>query len=261
MTRRRRNILLLAAACLLAAAGAAWALAALVTPAATLSWPPAGARLSQAAQGLDEISLDAVFDPVTNTLSVTQTFRLTNRTGATLRQAVLRAYPNAFRSEEFSPAATDELYDACYPGGFSEGGLTIASLRGQFAQGEEFSPSYAYTDDAQTVLAVSLPGDWAAGQTLTLDASYAVRVPSAAYRFGQNGGVWALGNALLIPAPFRDGEYQTPVYESIGDPFLSECANYTARVTVPEAYRVAATARGRRDRSPIMTAALDGGAR
>ena len=245
MTKRRRHLLLIVAACVLVAAGAAWALSALLTPAPALSWPPAGARLTQAASGLDQIDLDMAFDPVTNALSVKQTLRLANRTGVTQRQAVLRAYPNAFQSEEFSPAATDELYDACYPDGFSEGRLTIATVRGQFTQGEEFSPSYAYTDEAQTVLAISLPGDWAADQTLTLSVAYAVRIPNAAYRFGVNGGIWALGNAVLIPAPFREGEYQTPVYESIGDPFISECANYTARVTVPEQYEVAATGAAR----------------
>ena len=57
-----------------------------------------------------------------------QEFRLVNRTGEALTTVVLRAYPNAFASEETSPAAAeDALYAACYPDGFSPGSLSATS--------------------------------------------------------------------------------------------------------------------------------------
>ena len=240
MPQRRRRIWLLAAGILIASVAIAVLL--LTHPQTELAAPAAGETLRNAAQGLDEIQIDATFDPLSSTLAVQQTLALRNRTGATQRLVVLRTYPNAMQSEEYSPAATDELYDACYPDGFSAGGLSVKQVWVQMvgAQGEQRA-AYAYGDDAQTVLNLTLPMDWAQGDTLTLRLEYTLTVPHAAYRFGENGGIWAIGNAFAIPAPFVDGAYLTDEYISIGDPFISTCANYTVRLTLPDGYMAAGT--------------------
>ena len=64
-----------------------------------------------------------------------------------------------------------------------------------------------------------------ADTALALNATYTVLIPQAAYRFGESGGIWALGNVFLTPAPYVDGAYRTDAYYSIGDPFLTECRN------------------------------------
>ncbi len=240
MGKRLARRLWIAGVCLLAVVAALllWRLNPAQGP---LTAPAAGERLRTAAQGLDRIDIDATFDPVQSTLRVAQTLTLQNRSGTSLRQAVLRAYPNAFATEDTSPAATDELYDACYPDGFSAGGLSMGSLRAQGAVGEAYAPAYAYLDEAHTALAVTLIADWAAGETLTLQATYTVQIPRAAYRFGEAEGVWALGHVFLIPAPFEGGAYRTDAYSSIGEPFTSACANYAVRLTLPQGYAVAAT--------------------
>ena len=240
MAKRRARRWLAAGAVLLAAlltvAAVLW-----LQPKPSLVAEPPGAALLAAADGLDDIQVDAVFDPVNRTLDVRQTFALVNRTGTAQRLLVLRAYPNAFQSEDTSPIATDELYDACYPDGFSAGFMRLTALKLQGENGAEKDAAFQYGDDAQTVLNVSLPEDWPAGQTLRLRAVYTVTVPQAASRFGEHGGIWALGNALLIPSPFMDGAYLTDAYSSIGDPFVSECRNYTVRLTAPADYSAAGT--------------------
>lgn len=207
-------------------------------PAALLPNSP-GTALVQAAQGLDEVAVDAVLNPLRGTVEVSQSLTLTNRTGETQRLLVLRTYPNALASEDTSPAATDELYDACYPDGFSAGSLTVSQMRLTLAGGAEQNPAYAYGDTAQTVLRVSLPGDWQPGQTLSLQMRYTLQVPTARWRFGQYGGVWALGNAFAIPSPFLEGAYRTDDLVSIGEPYITECRNYTVRVTAPDTYALA----------------------
>lgn len=202
---------------------------------------PPGERLLAASRGLDTVDIQAAFDPVGRTVDVDQTLTLQNRTGVTQRLAVLRTYANAMRSEDDSPAATDELHDLCYPEGFSPGGLTFRSARLQMAGGSEQGATYAYGDDAHTVLRVTLPGDWLPGETLILRLRYTLAVPRAAYRFGETDGIWALGNAFAIPSPYVDGAYLDDAYGSIGDPFVSECRNYTVAVTAPEGYAVAGT--------------------
>ena len=191
-----------------------------------LQAPQASETLLAAAQGLDEITIDAAFDPDTQTLEVTQDFTLYNRTGSPQTELILRTYAAAFRDEEYAPSATEELHSLCYPDGFSAGGIEITSK----------NLSYTYSDDAQTVLVIALDKLWQSGEPLTLTLDYTLSVPVAAYRFGTYEGVTALGNAFVIPAAYSDGTYFTAPYYSIGDPFLRECRNYTVRITLPEGY-------------------------
>ena len=229
------------AAGLAAIACGALALALFARPSPAPVAGPPGERLQAAARGLDTVDIQATFDPVSRTVETDQTLTLQNRTGVTQRLAVLRTYANAFRSEDYSPAATDELHTLCYPDGFSEGGLTFRSAKLQLAGGSEQGASYAYGDDAHTLLRVTLPGDWLPGETLILRLRYTLTVPQAAYRFGETDGIWALGNAFAIPSPYVDGAYLDDAYGSIGDPFVSECRNYTVAVTAPAGYAVAGT--------------------
>lgn len=214
----------------LAAAAAALCLVALIAfwP-APVRPPQAGERLLAAADGLDEIFIDAAYDPASRTLEVSQTFTLKNRTDKEQEELILRSYAAAFRDEDYAPSATEELHSLCYPDGFSAGGILITSK----------DLNYRYTDDAHTVVAVSLAQPWQSGGVVTLQLEYTLTLPAAAYRFGVYGGVAALGNAFLIPAAYADGEYFTGLYYSIGDPFLSECRNYTVTLTLPEGYMAA----------------------
>lgn len=216
-------------AALIAVLGIAGLFILLLRPFAPLQAPRASAQLLSAAEGLDAVVIDAMFDPDARTLSVSQTFTLTNRTGSPQAELLLRTFAAAMRDEEYAPSATEELHSLCYPDGFSAGGIEIASD----------NLSYYYMDDAQTVLAVALESVWQNGEKLTLTIDYTLLIPGAAYRFGASGGVYAFGNAFIIPAYYADGEYFTAPYYSIGDPFLSECRNYTVSVTVPQGYTVA----------------------
>ncbi len=208
--------------------------------------PLAAVQLLAAAQGLDEITIDASFDPELNLLAVMQTFTLTNRTGADQAELYLRAYASAFRDEEYAPSATESLHSLCYPNGFSAGGLEITACE----------LAYRFADDAQTVLVLTPAVPWGDGETLTVQISYTLSIPEAAYRFGEYGGVVALGNAFLIPAAYGDGEYLTDEYYSVGSPFVSECRNYTLRLTLPEGYTAFGTGNAAGDGQTAVFTAL-----
>ena len=202
---------------------------------------PPGALLTEASKGLDEIAIEAALDPDTRQLTVVQSLTLTNRTGQTQPQAVLRTWPNAFRSADTSPVATEEMYDACYPDGFSMGALQMSAATAAIAGGEPADVPYRYADDAQTVLLLPLATPWQSGESVTLTLRYTVHIPRAAYRFGVHNGIWALGNAFAIPAVYENGAWRQDAYSPIGDPFISDCANYAVSVTVPSGYACAGT--------------------
>jgi len=198
--------------------------------------PSAG--LLSAADGLDEIAIEAGLDAKDRSLSVVQKLTLVNRTGQKQDAAVLRTWPNAFQSMDTSPcAAEDALFDQYYPNGFSSGALVMARAE---VDGE--AVLYRYTDDAKTVLKVPVPGGWSEGAAIEIELTYVIQMPQMAYRFGVWDDIWALGNAFAIPAVWEDGAFRTDAYASVGDPFVSDCANYTVTITVPKGYVCAGSA-------------------
>ncbi len=197
--------------------------------------PEESEALLQAAEAMDAVTVDAAFDPAARTLVATQTMTLRNRTGQTLTEATLRSYSGAYLSQETSPAATDELFSTCYGERFSTGGLLMddASVNGEAVR-------YVWQDDARTVLVLPVTA-WAPDEVITVRLQYHVYIPQCQSRFGCHDGVYTLGNVFPVAVPWVEGECRTDAYHGIGDPFISECANWTVRLTMPKGYRAAAT--------------------
>ena len=204
--------------------------------------PSPSQSLIEAWDGLDAVYVEASLDSEAAVLTVSQTLTLSNRTGEAQDAAVLRTWPNAFQTPDTSPAAAeDKIYESCYLDGFSIGALVMSRARvardGQEAQ----TVAYRYTDEAKTVLSVPVPGGWQAGEWITVSLAYTVQIPHMAYRFGVWDGIWALGNAFAIPAVWEEGTWRTDEYYPVGDPFLSDCMNWTVNLSVPEGFLCAAT--------------------
>ena len=229
----------------LAAAGGAVALLVLFLSlhvfATSQSLPAQQVVLTEAAQGLDAITIEAELDPQQRSMDAKQTLRLQNRSGQALGDVVLRTYANAFASEEYSPAAIEEVYDRCYPEGFSEGGITVKSVQlgGQ-------AVSYAYDDPAKTVQRITLPTAWQPGEWIELSLDYTIQIPVCKYRFGYASGIYTLGNTFPIPSVWENGAWRAEEYFPLGDPFYSGCANYSVTVTVPKGYQCVGSAYGQK---------------
>ncbi len=201
--------------------------------------PPQRAVLTAAAQGLDEISITAEFFPEAGQVKARQTMHLQNRSGQMHSDVVLRTYANAFSSEEYSPAAIEDVYDQSYPGGFSEGSISITEvLLGGQASG------HAYDDAAKTVLHIALATAWQPEQWIDITLDYVIQIPDTAFRFGHASGIYTLGNVFPILSVWEDGAWRTEEYFPLGDPFYSDCANYSVTVTVPKGYLCAGSAYG-----------------
>ena len=131
----------------------------------SLSLPPAKEALLDAARDMDNITIDAVFDPESKQLTATQVMTLRNPAGSDLDNVTLRSYSGAYLSEDTSPVANDELFSACYGSRFSTGGLILDSAA---VNGEKVR--HAWGDDAKTVL--TLPRDYAVASTGWAEPAY-----------------------------------------------------------------------------------------
>ena len=176
-------------------------------------------------------------DDDTHTLAVTETIDYTNRTGETLEDIVLQTWLNAFETEETSPAALEEIYDACYPEGFSPGYMTLHDV---LWNGE--ARPYEYGNRDRTALKIHIPSlkDGEAGQ-ITL--RFLAHIPHCAYRTGYSGGKYQLGNVIPLLARFQDGAWQANAYSPVGDPFVSDCADFDLTLYLPEGMTPACSAK------------------
>ncbi|MBQ9265111.1 MAG: M1 family metallopeptidase [Clostridia bacterium] len=197
---------------------------------------PGEGRWVQAAEELTDYDVTLKLLPDSREISITERIAFRNCTGEALRDLVLRTWLNAFQSEDTSPAAAEELYDACYPDGFSPGYLTIHDVQWN---GEQ--RPYAFNDAAQTVLRVDIPPlpDGEAGE-MTLRC--VAKIPVCAHRTGVVDQTYQLGNVIPQVPLYQAHAWRTDEYVPIGDPFVSPCANYSVRVYLPEEYVPACSA-------------------
>ena len=192
--------------------------------------PAPSYRLPEASEGLNRYGLSLRLLPDEHSLALTETLAYRNDTGSTLDHLVLRTWINAFQTEETSPAALDEVWDVCYPEGFSPGGLTLYDVQWN---GE--NAAHAYLDAAMTALRVEVP-PLAPGEEGALFLRCVMTIPACAYRTGRVGGAYQLGNVIPLLSRWENGAWRTDPYSAVGDPFLSDCADFSVSLHLPEGY-------------------------
>ena len=227
---RRRLIVLCAAAVLLTVLLLTLLLRQPVTP------REIGKRLLEAGEGLTDYTVTLRLNDQEDTLAIAETVLYRNDTGTSLSSLAVRTWLNAFQSEETSPAALEELYDACYPEGFSPGYLTLYDV---LWNGER--AAYAYVNEDQTALEIQIP-TLGNGEQGELTMRCVAQIPACAYRVGKVGRDYQLGNVLPLLSLYQDGEWRTDAYSPVGDPFVSSCANFHVTVHLPEGYVPACSA-------------------
>lgn len=200
------------------------------------SVPERDKALALASEGLADYSVELRLIPEESTLAISETVQYRNDTGKPLNSLVIRTWLNAFQTEEASPAALEALYDACYPDGFSPGGLTMfhVTWNGQTADHE-------YVNADQTALEISIP-ELKPGESGTLFFRCLAHIPDCAYRAGHTEDIWQLGNVIPLLSVYDDGGWRIDEYAPIGDPFVSECANFHVSLDVPPGYLPACSA-------------------
>ncbi|MBE5770008.1 MAG: M1 family metallopeptidase [Clostridiales bacterium] len=196
----------------------------------------AGEKLEQASRGLTAYQTTLRLDDEAHTLAISQQAGFRNDTENDLEQIVVRLWLNAYENEESSPAALEEIYDSCYPDGFSSGFMTLYDVMWNGARAE-----YAWLDAAKTALSISIPA-LKPGETGELFIRCVANIPHCAHRIGYTESGYQLGNLLPVIAMPDENGWDTREYSPIGDPFVSAAANYDLTVYLPEGYIPACSA-------------------
>lgn len=178
----------------------------------------------------DHYQVQAVWQEENATLSVQETIRLTNRAGESLDHLCLRLYPNAFAEERSVPVPDNELSIA-YPEGFASGGVSNLSVQ---VNGK--NAPFMLEGAQRTVLRVQLPFSLRPQGGTEVTLRYDAALSRNRLRTGVLTKDVRLCNVLATLCIFQDGAFRTDDYTPIGDPFLSECADWDVELSAPGGY-------------------------
>lgn len=177
------------------------------------------------------------FDLILNTNDMTMDAKLDftyyNNNEKEMNELVFYLYANSYSKEEYyAIAQSDTSYG--YPNGFSTGAIDIRNVT--IAGGG----TYEVKGSQDHLLVITLDEDVKINGSTHISIEYVVTIPNSYGRFGYGDETISVVNCNPIMAVY-DGEYLDYHYNSRGDPFYSECADYSARITVPKEYLVAST--------------------
>ena len=167
-------------------------------------------------------------------LSGSETVTFFNDEEVTIDHLKFNLFGNAFRSgAKFSPISAQYQSNA-YPNGKSYGSMEIKSVT---CGGE--SLTFEICGQDENALLVNLPAEIYPDESITVKIDFTIKLADVIARTGYNSHTVNLGNFYPILCVYDDGGFYECVYYANGDPFYSECADYTVKMTVDSDYVLA----------------------
>lgn len=169
-------------------------------------------------------------------LTANVTCKYVNNTDVPLNEVWFHLYPNAYREgATVCPISSGDV-SAAYPNGKSYADLDISAVA---VNGTARDVTLSGTDE--NVLAVSLGKTLEPTDSVKISISYTLKLPNVSHRLGYTDKSVNLGNFYPIACVYKDGAFVADPYYSTGDPFFSECADYTVKLSAPEKWSGAFT--------------------
>ncbi len=183
----------------------------------------------------NEYTIDVIYEDETNRILCNESLIYMNNTSTTLDKVYLHIYPNAFCDEECLPFEDGEM-DRAYPNGFNEGYIDIKNVLINNKKIE-----YKVIGDKDDILEVKLDKLLKAGERVTIDLKYNVKLPNCLGRFGYGDNTINVTNWFPIACVYDDRGWNLKSYETVGDPFYSDTSNFKVTLLVPSKYKLATT--------------------
>ncbi|WP_310552073.1 M1 family metallopeptidase [Paenibacillus glufosinatiresistens] len=212
-----------------------------------------------------EYHLNARLNAAADTITATETVTWTHPGSRPVRDLYFHLYPNAFASSEttFMKESGGRLRsDAMPEGGY--GSMTLLDVHTPDGVSLTHRVQVVQPDDGnakdRTLVRIHLPQPVAAGQSVTLNLRYELKLPAIFARMGSDGrfvmaGQWFPKLSVYEPAGTRgrlEEGWNLHQYHGNSE-FYSDFGIYNVAITVPQTYTVAATG------FPVRTPAISKG--
>ena len=193
-------------------------------------------KMKQATKNGDNYVIVASYDDQAHVLSATQTVTLTNRSENSFTAVKFHIYANQYREDATNTVVPNVYIARAYPNGMSYGDISFDSVK---VNGN--AVAYTIEGDDMDILSVPLENELFPDQKVTIEMTYEVTLANINHRLGYTANAVNLGNFYPVLCHVDNGNYTASPYYNVGDPFVTEVANYNVSLTLPESYIVAST--------------------
>ena len=182
-----------------------------------------------------EYEISVYFDEDARTLSGTAELDYFNDTDNEIADLKFNMYGNAFREGAKYKPVSDEYKNRAYYGGDSYGKMEIS--------GVENCAGWTIGGEDENLLTVNLNEPVYPGERAVVKISFSLGLALVNHRTGITERAVNLGNFYPSLCAYGEGGFIECPYYSCGDPFVSDCANYSVTIDMPEAYTAATSGR------------------
>ncbi len=184
----------------------------------------------------DNYTIACAYDAEAHALTAVQTVFATNRSDNSFDAAKFHLYANQYREDAKNGVVPVTYNSIAYPNGASYGDITIDSVKVN-----DTPVAYTVEGEDMDILSVPTTEEWFPDQKITIELVYTVQLANIKHRLGWTENAVNLGNFYPVLCHIENGNYCCTPYYNIGDPFVSDCANYNVSLKVDENYTVAST--------------------
>lgn len=171
--------------------------------------------------------------PDSGEIAVVERIKYRNQTGRQLERIYLNVYLNAFAEGAAYKPYFESFEKKIFESGADYSRFAILSVISGKAELEH--------NLNDTVLTINLVKPLEPGDSIEIILSFEAYISKINHRTGRNDYAAWFGNFLPVLAVYDENGWHTEQYYQAGDPFYSECSNYSVKITVPSGYTVVAT--------------------
>ena len=172
----------------------------------------------------------AEYRPEDGALAGTVKVDFFNTTDEALDCLKFNLYANAYRENALYSPVSSTAHDEAYYAGESYGEMSVTSVLG--------AKHWEVDGDDENILYAYLEHPVYPDERVVLDVGFSTKLAKVNHRAGITPHGVNLGGAIPLLCGLQENRFVECVYENVGDPFYSDCADFTAHLTVPKDYTI-----------------------
>lgn len=180
-------------------------------------------------QNLTNYNLELEYNDNEKSLSGNESVTYVNSSKNVLKNVKFHLYPNAFRENSKASVVSKSNETKAYPNGKSYGNITVDNIK----VGNENS-NYEICGEDENILNVNLNEDLYPNDKVQISLTFYVKLPNLNHRFGYGDNAVNICNFYPVACVYENDDFVTKLYNSNGDPFYSEVADYNVTVKYPQ---------------------------
>ena len=191
--------------------------------------------VQQTAKNLSTYVIECGYDENNHVVSAVLVLHYVNDTGVDLTDLRFHLYPNAYREDAKNTLVSSAKVAKAYPNGKNYGGITI-----DYVKVADVGVAFEIGGEDSNILVVPLENSLEKGKNLQVEISFETQLANVWHRLGYGDNTVNLNNWFPLLCLYDEEKgWMQDAYCCVGDPFVSEVANFDVALTISQDFCVA----------------------